>query len=257
VPESPTKPDATPLDLIVRYPMTEVANAPDRPGLYAWYGRAAPGPQDLATREAVRNYIALHTRRFTTPTLTLQAKSTFRRSWAGSLNETTSIQFDKLLGLSPEASEALEQGLPPSEDSDLNPDELRGALNEVLADDGLRDVLIESLNNAIPLLTSPLYVGIAKDQTLRERLRSHHRGFERLKRAHPTIDDRRRLLAELRAKGKSSFAAHALASGFTADSLEVHCLPLPPELDDDQGRNMLPAVEYLINRWHYPPFGRR
>lgn len=242
--------------------MPEVHRAPDCPGLYAWYGRAAPGPPDVADAESVRRYIGQHTRRFITPTLTLKARSTFRRSWEGTLLETTSVAFDKYLGLSGEIvleEAGGEDSAEPNQDfdTDTDPAELKGCVNAVLAEERLRDVLIESLNNAIPLLTSPLYVGIAKEQTLRTRLTQHYDKFGRVKKSHPTSDDRQRLLEDLQSKGKSSFAAQAVAAGFTEDALEVHCLPLPESLNDDTGRKLLPAVEYLLNRWHYPPFGRR
>src|SRR4051794_13362194 len=144
---------------ILRFAFDDVDRAPREPGIYAWYGRPAAGPADWADEQALRNFLAYHTQRYVTPTLTLSARTTFQRTWSGDLDETTSQTFDRALGLrTPQVDD----------DAVVSPrDEerrkiLSSAFESVSASDVLRQQLVEALNAAIPILAGPLYVGISK-----------------------------------------------------------------------------------------------
>lgn len=232
---------------IQRFAFDDVGKAPRDSGLYAWYGRPAAGPADWADEQSLRTFLAYHTKLYVTPTLTLSAKSTFQRTWSGELAETTSRTFDRALGLRmPEAGG--EEPIP--ERNQERRKILSSAFEKVCASDVLRRQLVEALNDAIPILAGPLYVGITK-RPLRRRLSEHRDAFEELHQEQPESER----LAELLRDDKN-FAARAVSRGFTPERLEVWCMPLVIA-DVADADAMLPAVEFFLNRWHHPPFGRR
>lgn len=177
------------------------------------------------------------------PDLRLSARTTFGASWAGGLQETTSASIDQRLGIAE----------PPREDSSKDPDEddreLATAFDRVCEDGPLREMLIDVLNACVPFLSGPLYVGLASN--LQQRLRQHADAIDGMRRRHRSAEERAALL-----QADSSFAARAVGAGFSGDTLEVWCVPVPdamPTSDD----SMLRATEFFLNRWHRPPFGRR
>ena len=237
-----TVPEAATEELL-HLPFDRVGDAPRKPGIYAWYAVPNAGPQDWATADGLRRFLAFHTRRYVTPTLRLDARTTFKRSWSGSLEETTSAYFDNALGLMEEPGPA------PTHDEAAKGKTLSAAVERVCADEQQREELVAALRAAIPVLASPLYVGISRN--LRKRLQSHVRTFEQLESSDATEEDVAELLDE-----DKNFAARAFSRDFKADMLEVWCMPL--ELADvARADDIVKSVEFFLNRWHHPPLGRR
>lgn len=230
---------------VLQLAFDEVGNAPTGPGIYAWYGVPAAGPEDWATEQALRNFLAFHTRRYVTPTLQLAAQTTFKRSWGGELDETTSRVFDRALGLVEDDG----GDEPLTTEDQVKRKTLSAAVDRVCADGSHREHLVEALIAAIPMLASPLYVGISR--TLRKRLLTHVRTFEKLAAEAPTDAELEDLLAD-----DKNFAARAFSRGFSDSLLQVWCLPLSIS-DPNAADDMVKAVEFFLNRWHHPPLGRR
>lgn len=126
---------------------------------------------------------------------------------------------------------------------------LTKAVQRLTESSDLSDALLRTINAVTPMLTSPVYVGISNN--LRDRLATHRRTFDEYAAQTSTPEDRRELL-----RRDDSFAARAVGSGLTANMLEVYCYPVRAADPLDQ-RAMIEAVEYFLNRWHQPPFGRR
>jgi hypothetical protein len=230
-----------------------VDEAPESPGLYAWYGLLNAGPQDwelnLAAGEdlgaqACRTLLQQHSSRFASPPLRLEARGTFSSIWRGDLRDASAERLRTIL-----AGEVAAVEKDPT--SDENQQRL---LDSVLASSKLREILLGILKAATPILSAPMYIGVA--MSLRARLRQHVDMLFKLASTAPASPrERERLLAD------SRFASRAIGMGFSADTLSVWTLNLaslyPDHSDQEALRVVAETAEWLLNRWHRPLLGRR
>lgn len=226
------------------YEADELEEIPTSPGLYAWYAVPVAGPLDWQPEhdddgndlgsQNFGSFLAKHTHRLRSPTLAVQAKGHLWAAWSGSLTEagtqTLAEHLDQLGG--PEA-----QG--------------PGAkLKWALHNSDARQVLASVLVAASPRLSSPIYIGVAKN--LRERLGTHIDNFNA---AAELLGTDAALPSELRNK----FGGRVAEAGLALDDLRIAALPVPEfaGLSDIDLRNIAEAAEFVLNRWHHPLFGER
>ena len=120
-----------------------------------------------------------------------------------------------------------------------------------------RLLMVKALEIAMPVLSAPIYVGVAT--CLNTRLSQHVNDINKLSSA---VNDDPEVRQRLREKGKSNFAQRAVAAGFTPESLQVWTCNLDLLIEDlesqsHDARAVAEAVEWLLNRWHRPYLGRR
>jgi hypothetical protein len=192
--------------------------------------------------QASRSLLQRHSTRFASPPLKIDARGAFFTGWRGDIQDSTQ---DKLRAALAGKTTANEQGT-----GELEPSQL----DSVLASPQHREILIGILQLATPILSSPIYIGVAK--SLRTRLRQHVDVLFKLANAAPaTAEERDRLLSD------SRFASRAVGMGFSADTLSVWTLNLsaayPGKSNTDALRAVAETAEWLLNRWHRPLLGRR
>lgn len=237
------------LPYIHRFRSTDLDDAPETPGIYAWYSVLAIGPKDWELDiiggvdrgiERLGQVLARHSSRFSTPPLEVSAIGRFTASWKGRLFSDGVQQMQR--SLSTTSQEPSTSSHPPF-------------LSQVLAGPHLRKALVDILGLATPLLSSPLYIGVSDD--LRRRLREHAGMLQRCAKVvarDPSA--RERLLEE-----DTQFAFRAIGSGLTLENLEVWTLDLSSALakqySNQDLRTLAEAAEWLLNRWHRPLHGKR
>lgn len=236
-----------------RFRHADMAQVPTGPGLYAWYGVVAAGRPDWALdiedgvdlgTQRSRRLLSSQTGRYRGPTLEVSATGGFSTTWTGGIRDSSNGELVNVLSGVGANAPAQEQRAP--------------QLQKTLEAPRLRQLLFETLDAAAPLLTAPIYIGVAKD--LRARIRHHTRVLERLWMA---VNRDPETLVRVRAKKglKNEFGVRAIERGFTPETLEVWVLALRPldrqSTGDDQQRTVAEAAEWLLNRWHRPPLGSR
>ncbi len=234
-----------------------VDDAPEEPGLYAWYGLLNAGECDWKMllvegedrgNDASRNLLQRHTARSSSPPLKLQARGTFSAHWTGELRDASSERLTAVLW---GKHMNIQQDLGASDD-----DKYHQKLQEVLLSEKLREKLFFILQVATPILSAPIYIGVATN--LRIRLKQHTDALFKLAHASPnelSAEDRKRLIEDGR------FAARAIGMGFSPDNLSVWTLGLDAVYSGGENTEVLRKVaetaEWLLNRWHKPLLGRR
>ena len=112
------------------------------------------------------------------------------------------------------------------------------------------------IEEAFPFFFSPLYVGLAIDQTLKQRLRQHKKSFLELWDAAQKSAHKDRNLAKAR-----TFAERAVSLGFGPDDLFCYTLGVEAtagsELTKEDLRSVIASSEWFINRWTTPILGKR
>jgi hypothetical protein len=212
----------------------EVESADDSPGIYAWYPVPQIGKPDYEQKDAFRSLLDSFSTRFIAPSLSVRASTTFLLRWEGSIQETTSARFRDLL-----------QG---------PDDKVSKSMQKIVDKERNREVLARLLTLTIPILASPLYIGMSEN--LRTRLAQHRDElYDRLSQARedPEYLQRSRL--------DQTFASRAIASGFSGDTLVVWTINLEKALGlssaEDDAKEVAAGTEWLLNRWFRPIFGRR
>lgn len=242
--------------------LTELDLAPTGAGVYAWYSRPQIGTPDWRRsldadgcdtgESAFRRLLAKHSSRFMPPALRTEAHSVFRDTWTGRLSPS---RYEKhVAAISDPALLDSESGnimFPKkSIQSLLSSEKQRGRLSELLT------------SLAIPLLSSPLYIGRADN--LRVRLRDHALALGKwnsLVQRDPSHRDR---LREVLFSGVANsdlpdtFATRAIAAGFGPDNLTVYVLDICElfEVSDDSAIELSEAFEWFLNTWNRPLLGR-
>lgn len=226
------------------YKTTEADDVPADPGLYAWYAVPVAGRPDWQTEFDAHgqdrgahnfgSFLAKHTRRLRTPTMTIQAKGHLWSSWSGSLTESGAQILAELL------DQLAVQEEP----------RVASKLHWALRNPSAREVLATVLISASPRLSAPVYIGVATN--LRQRLSEH---VQALTAATNLLGRAEPLTAELR----GSFGGRAAAAGIGIDDLRFAALPVPDfaELTGPELRRVAEAAEFVLNRWHHPLFGER
>lgn len=243
-----------PFEHFKRYTIAEIGNAPTSPGLYAWYGVVVAGAPDWVMdlhmgqdrgEQNSRRLLKNHTARYRGPDLNITATGGFSTSWSGRIQDSSNQVLQELL--EPTETPAVD------EDDDAPAPKLRNTLSSPEA----RKLLFKALKQSAPVFAAPLYIGVAEN--LLNRLTQHKRRL--LKLWDICNKEPGKLVALQNTEYQGEFSVRAIERGFSPESVEVWVLALEhlneDKLSDAQLRTTAEALEWLLNRWHRPPLGRR
>ena len=234
---------------ILKLGLNDLAQAPNTPGIYAWYAELRVGPMDLARRvdpstledegeRSFRQLLAQHSTRYSPPTLEVTARAAFGSNYMGELSSTLPDLF----------RQKVEEGR----------DKKGRVIASTMKGESSRKALAEVLEQASPIFASPIYIGTS--EKLRQRLCKHRNEMEDL--ADLVAEDPSRG-EDVRARARSSdatFAQRAVALDFKPDHLVVHVLPVDRvvtgNLSADSLNRLAQAAEWFLNRWHRPLAGK-
>lgn len=229
-----------------RYSMLDVDQAPESPGIYAWYVKFLATQQDWRLRAspdgdlAIGGFLGLiekYARYYEPVPIELSGRGSYGARWEGE------IARDYALGDRDEES---------GESAKSTKFE---RLIDSLDTESRRKILAHALESSAPVFSAPLYIGVAED--LRSRLRQHRRDFSR---ASEWLHDHPEDSEEIRLRGKN-FGHRAAARGIAMEHLDVWVLDLAEEqnsgLSVDQLRSMAESVEWLLHRLYTPILGRQ
>lgn len=233
-------------DFIISSPknIDHVEEAPEKPGLYVWYSRLSVGPADWDESVTGSNMVAqsqllkalrTHTIKHRQHPLQLSATANFSTRWIGDLPPTIPDKWDDD-GAGTWASEG---------DNEIA---------RATSTNAAREKLLTFLDHSFPLFCSPLYIGLAIDQTLRSRLARHRsqllRHWENLNR-NPDYT--------IQITQPANFADRAIKVGFSPEDLFYFTLYLEDEggtQNLSENAHLLRSAEWLLNRWANPILGR-
>lgn len=214
--------------------INDVAQAPDCPGLYVWYARLSLGKADWhadfagGSKEASENLkasIRAHSSKHGSQNMKVEVTAQFTNRWCGLLEEASELRWG---------------------------DFSAAGFNEICDQDKTRTALVELLQDCFPLFSSPLYIGLAADQTLRKRLIQHSKVFGNLWHSKGKIED---------SIDPASFSARAFNAGFSPSELFCYAIAINSSttspLSDSQRRVLISTAEWLLNRWSLPTLGRK
>jgi hypothetical protein len=228
--------------------MLDVDEAPEAPGLYAWYVSFKASPHDWKMQaspqgdQAIEGFLRLLRRYagYHEPLpITLRGRGSYGTTWGGDLALDTPLRQ-------------------PDEEADAHSargDKRLEILMGSLDSQERRRVMATILEMASPVFSAPLYIGVAEN--LRERLRTHRRDFTK---AYEWLREHPEDAAEVRAKGKT-FGARAAARDMTMRQLEAWVIDLGDQEDDDVTlkhlRHTAQSAEWLLHRLYAPILGRQ
>jgi hypothetical protein len=222
----------------------KVYEAPECEGLYVWYGRLSVGAADWDDRETNSNTVAQQqllralreqSVKHRQQPLQLEATANFSTRWAG--------------GLEP----ALPAGWSDGVDGFLTSTADHSVVRATSSNPG-REELLALLNNALPVFSSPLYIGLAIDQPLRSRLQQHR---NKLRRHWDSVSKDPDYLSRIKPE---NFADRAIKMGFSPRDLYFYTLHIhsePGESSEVSTKELLLSAEWLLNRWANPILGRK
>ncbi|MBN4927159.1 hypothetical protein IEU95_09965 [Hoyosella rhizosphaerae] len=222
-------------------------DAPSAPGIYAWYARMQTGSEDWKIRtqdgrdvstdafaDLLRQYASYHQPR----PIPLRGEASYGGRWAGSLALEQPLDF---------ISEMRSNG------EDL-PDEASDLYDTISSESG-RKILATMLDQAIPVFSSPMYIGVAKD--LNDRLLRHRTDFDKGVQWLSKNPGEAESLAT-RAK---NFGLRAAAKGLAMEQLEVWVIETSPsgmgDVDAVQLRSIAHTTEWLLHKIFAPVLGKR
>lgn len=228
--------------------MLDVSQAPESPGLYAWYVTFRAGPHDWKFRPSPQgdqaivgflNLLRKYAGYYEPHPLVLSARGAYGAKWAGRLELTHPLR-------------AQSEDDPTDKEDPL--DDLP-QLAKALDAEEHRRILAMILQKATPAFSAPLYIGVAEN--LRQRLSQHQQDFARTQewlQEHP--ED-----AEIvKTRGKS-FGQRAAARNIAMEHLEAWIIELSAEEDDGITKKSLrstaESAEWLLQRLYSPILGRQ
>jgi hypothetical protein len=241
------------------FPFSDIEQAPSGPGLYAWYARiyAPSGDYKRQTDEhgvdrgeqRFRELLAKHMLRFQLPPFELRGSGTFGATWRGNMHER-SRDLHQDIFLAKASAEALvddeEKGLEKN-------------LTWIAKDERRRALLAKVLTEITPMISAPIYIGVAKN--IRTRLRQHVTLYQGLRDAIGLNKEMLEALQDRVAKEGLGFAHRAIACDFIPEHLFVAVCNVrnlaSGDWSDEELRNIAGVAEWLANRWHRPFAGRR
>jgi len=241
---------------IRKYTCSTVSQAPESPGLYAWYGKVDIGDSDYlrliiegkdAGEARFRSLLARHTQRHNLPGMHVRIRSSFESEWRATCPEVTTEKFIEVLSGAADEEEL----------SDQEAKRRLASLDKTVGKQKSRQLLKEVLEESVPVFAAPIYIGVTDN--LRRRLTEHASLLERFARAL----EREPNAGELLRQHATSpyFALRALAAGFDENYLEVHVLNFaeiaPSGYSTEELREVAESAEWILNRWHRPYLGRR
>ncbi len=237
-----------------RLAFNELDQAPDSPGLYAWYGalRSGRGTWGVHIEQGAdqgearsRRALHLHTEHFASAPLAVSVESAFSSSWSGELQDGTFASLRATL-------ENIEEGTLEESDRATAP-----KLQTTLHTPTMRRTLFDVLERSAPIFAAPLYIGVA--ESLRRRLATHAHNLHVHTRRSAKTSNYFNNVTDPKTQG--TFAFRAARQGFSPDNLEVWVLDLAAVAEEGkdvhQLREVAEACEWLLNRWHRPQLGRR
>lgn len=203
---------------------SEIDQAPEVPGVYAWYSKLVISRADIEA--VIRNVTAAHQ----------DGEAQARAVVEGALNSFIFGPYQE----SPYQVTMRGQLKPKFIGEVLHEPSKSDSLIERLAEDPERfRVIADVLKNVAPWFTAPLYIGMAKN--LRARLKQHRNKIVELRDIHGGGVD---IAAE------AGFANQVVARNFDPTNLFVHIA----EVNVDSGEHN--DLENILNRINYPIFGR-
>ncbi|MFG2956392.1 hypothetical protein ACGF5O_22045 [Streptomyces sp. NPDC048291] len=241
---------------IVRYSMPHVDQAPDTPGLYAWYVSFRAGPHDWKLRagkngdeatEGFLNLLRKYAGYYEPLPINLSGRGSYGARWQGE------IALDSPLGPpdGPDAPTSVDAEDDTEAEAVLRLEKLMGSLDT----ENRRRVMSTILTQAIPVFSSPLYIGVAEN--LKQRLIQHRQKFTR---AHDYLREHPQDADAVRAHGRS-FGERAAARNIAMEHLEAWVIDLGDEQNDEitkkQLRNTAESAEWLLHRLYSPILGRQ
>jgi len=237
------------------YKWNEIAEIPPNAGIYAWYLPLHITGTVLKDAEEFQEHLSAYANILKRPEATLRLKGNLSSMQVGEIKQIPYGEGKH--GFSTLLKEKIDE-----EDSRTV---LAGILNAIsFTEGGAPTVLSERPGG----LLSPLYIGVAAD--LHNRIKTHRKGIidasDDLSKAKSYADiseededresdeDERGKLFAGRIAVRLSETNH-----FTRRHLIVYVMPIQTTLEKDDGalRKTIEAAETLLNRIHYPPFGRR
>ena len=207
------------VETIRKYTCSTVSQAPETPGLYAWYGKVDIGDSDYlrliiegkdAGEKRFRSLLARHTQRHNLPGMHVRIRSSFEAEWQATCAEITTERF--IEALSGQTDEELL--------SDQDAKRRLAVLDKTVGKQKSRQLLKEVLEESVPVFAAPIYIGVTDN--LRRRLTDHVGLLERFARALEREPNAGELLRQHATS--PHFALRALAAGFDENYLEVHVL---------------------------------
>jgi hypothetical protein len=235
-----------------------VSDAPQSPGIYAWYGKLDSPIADYKRQidEAgkdmgevrFRRLLAKHLERYELAPFILASKGTFGATWAGCMTDNSASVVQRAV-LGEELGEEIDPYIR----------QFAELLSVVSEKEEYRHALVEVLERAYPAISAPIYIGVAEN--LRERIGVH---VSRYKQLRDAIDGQEENFEKLRQhvkKNGGQFADRAILYGFQPDHLFVTILPLDEFVDEKiplkKKKQIAEVGEWLLNHWHRPFAGRR
>ncbi len=224
----------------------DVRKAPKAPGLYVWYAQFRVGKADwheefagspASAQTNLLDALESHSMKFVQQGMPVQVTANFSTRWSGVLEENATSRWQD--GFRPDVAE-----------------DSRSSLSSVCSKNDSRQALVDLLAASFPHFSSPLYVGLAVEQTLRERLKQHSSAFLSLWERPEGVREMAEEMGE-----PTNFAERALKSGFSPDDLFCYAMAVEPLPDEQLTNNDIGAVimasEWVLNRWTIPILGRQ
>ena len=199
--------------------------APDVPGVYAWYVRLFLGDADLRSFERAVN----DERERTGGKPSVVVSNMLERHFFHPFKETA-------------YKVRLDGPLKPKYKGELahEPSSSESLVKRLIEDPSRLRQIANVLNMAAPFFTAPLYIGMATN--LRTRLLKH-------KSLINDFADNRGLVGS--DEGSAGFARQVVARGFDPNQLFVACIPIEGVENEEQV-----DLENILNRINFPIFGR-
>ncbi|MFI9366632.1 hypothetical protein ACIG5E_37120 [Kitasatospora sp. NPDC053057] len=233
---------------LISFSMRDVDQAPESPGLYAWYVSFRAGPHDWKIKpgpngdqaiEGFLNLLRKYAGYYEPLPIGLAGRGAYGAKWQGSL----------------ELDHPLRE---PQEGGRVNEDEAAKRLDilmDSLDTEDRRRIMATILHRSAPVFSAPLYIGVAEN--LRQRLSQHRRDYTK---SYDWLRDHPEDAEEVKARGKS-FGARAAARNIAMEHLEVWVIDLADEENDEVTkkhlRNTAESAEWLLHRLYSPILGRQ
>jgi hypothetical protein len=206
-----------------------ISDAPQSPGLYAWYGKLDSPIADYKRQidEAgndmgeirFRRLLAKHLERYELAPISLTSRGTFGATWGGTMRENSASVIQRAI-LGEELNDEIDPYIR----------DFAASLSVVSEKEEYRHALVEILEHAYPAISAPIYIGVAEN--LRERLSEHVSRYRQLRDALSKQEDGFERLSNYVAEKGGQFADRAIVYGFQPDHLFVTVLPLDDFLDE-------------------------
>jgi hypothetical protein len=209
------------------YSWLDIDSAPREPGLYAWYLNIKFGRADIEVPDEWRRQLELFAQQHKRPVLQVNLKAPLGLEFIG---EAKHIVYDTMK-------------------------------NESLATATAQEIQVISdiLKQSIPLISSPLYIGIAT-RSLRSRLKSHKRLINKHREDQNIVPSDYSNEADFeQQEADNTFAARVVERNIDVNHLVVYILSLQDRLEEPSSKveKVLQKAEFLLNRFYQPLLGRR